>query len=340
MSSSLLEERYRRVLRMLPATYRQRWEEDMVAAFLEAAHAADPADPERVEFSSPGRGEVASVAALALRLRLGGDVAAPRAFAWGQAVRRVALVGLLIHATGAVTGVLLMAWLSHRLPWPTAVPDGWAPTRWDSLLNLVTLLWLPAYLAVLHGYRRAGGILAVVAFAPTVIFTVLSLAADPGASPLSQAAWLLFATLPVLALAAFHQGAPPIAPRPWLIALPAGLGLSFLVALLGQAAADRIPLIDPPGLWATGLTAAALTRLARAPHWALALAVLAGATLGLRLVTLLEFLGYAGAAPGRSAFVAVAVAESVALLIATAALAARAARTLRRLPRGEVRLPA
>lgn len=333
--SSLLEQRYRRALRLLPAAYRQRWEEDMVAAFLEAAHAADPDDPEGVEISSPSRGELASVAALAVRLRLGGDAAAPRAFAWGEAVRRVALTGLLIHAAGAVTGVVLTAWLSNRLPWPTVVPGDWSPTRWDTLFNLVELLWLPAYLALLHGHRRVARILALAAFAPILISTVTSLAADPGAYPMSHAAWLLFAALPVGALAAFHQGAPPVATRPWLIALPVATGPVLLLALLGPAAADRVPLIDSPGLWAAGLTAAGLTPLRRAPHWALALALFAGAALGLRLLTVTDFLGQAGAAPGQSAFVAVAVAETAALLITTATLATRAARTLRRLPPGE-----
>lgn len=134
-----------------------------------------------------------------------------------------------------------------------------------------------------------------------MISTVTSLAADPRAYPLTSAYWLLFAALPVLTLAAFHHGAPPIAPRPWLVALPAGIVLTFLLAPLGQLAADRVPLIDLPGLWAVGLTVAALTRAARSPHWPTALALLAAAALGLRLVTLLEFLGHAGTAAGRSA---------------------------------------
>jgi hypothetical protein len=33
---SRIEERYRFVLRLLPVSYRQRWEEDMVASFLES----------------------------------------------------------------------------------------------------------------------------------------------------------------------------------------------------------------------------------------------------------------------------------------------------------------
>jgi hypothetical protein len=39
-----LEQRYRRVLRLLPGYYRQRWEEDMVAAFLDSWTSGDPED--------------------------------------------------------------------------------------------------------------------------------------------------------------------------------------------------------------------------------------------------------------------------------------------------------
>ena len=41
MSGDLdLEQRYRRVLRLLPGYYRDKWEEDMVAAFLDSAATA------------------------------------------------------------------------------------------------------------------------------------------------------------------------------------------------------------------------------------------------------------------------------------------------------------
>jgi hypothetical protein len=68
-----LEQRYRLVLRtLLPASYRKLWEEDMVATFLESM---DSDDAEAAEFLAdygrPGWSEVASVAALAVRLRLG-----------------------------------------------------------------------------------------------------------------------------------------------------------------------------------------------------------------------------------------------------------------------------
>ena len=38
-----LERRYRRVLRLLPGWYREQWEQDMVAAFLDGWLTGDPA---------------------------------------------------------------------------------------------------------------------------------------------------------------------------------------------------------------------------------------------------------------------------------------------------------
>ena len=62
MSGDLdLEQRYRRVLRLLPGYYRDKWEEDMVAAFLDTWLTGDPdEDSVTMEFDRPGWREVAS----------------------------------------------------------------------------------------------------------------------------------------------------------------------------------------------------------------------------------------------------------------------------------------
>jgi hypothetical protein len=99
-----LEQRYPRVLWLLPGYYRQRWEEDMVAAFLDSSLTGDPDEDECVlEFCRPGWQEVASVAGLAVRLYLGTAGAPRRYFAWGQAVRRAVLAVMLVHATRRIT---------------------------------------------------------------------------------------------------------------------------------------------------------------------------------------------------------------------------------------------
>lgn len=84
MSSGLdLEQRYRQVLRLLPGYYRDTWEEDMVAAFLDGWLTGDPdEDSVTMEFDRPSWPEVASVADLAARLYLGGAGTPRRYFAW------------------------------------------------------------------------------------------------------------------------------------------------------------------------------------------------------------------------------------------------------------------
>jgi hypothetical protein len=64
-----LEQRYLRVLRLLPGYYRRLWEEDMIAAFLDSWLTGDPETDDAVlEFCKPQWREVASVAGLAVRL--------------------------------------------------------------------------------------------------------------------------------------------------------------------------------------------------------------------------------------------------------------------------------
>src|ERR1700722_17109987 len=118
-----LERRYRRVLRLLPGWYREQWEQDMVAAFLDSWLTGDPERDECVlEFCKPGWAETASVACLAVRLHLGGP-GTPRRYAWGQALRRAVLAVLLVHAVLGVNVLVLLAWSPglavwlHLLPW-------------------------------------------------------------------------------------------------------------------------------------------------------------------------------------------------------------------------------
>jgi hypothetical protein len=100
--SSNLERRYRRVLRVLPGWYRQQWEEDMVAAFLDSwLTGNNEADEYISDAAGPGWAETASVTGLAVRLYLGGTGKPRRSFAWGQAARNAVLaVMLVLHVTG------------------------------------------------------------------------------------------------------------------------------------------------------------------------------------------------------------------------------------------------
>jgi hypothetical protein len=280
--SSLLEQRYRRALHILPGSYRSAWEEDLVATFMQRAYAAAPDDPEGVELSSPSRSELASVATLAVRLWLGGAGDAPRYFAWGEAMRRVALAGLLVYAAGGTVGVAVLIWVEQRMPGLGAPQD---TTRSAAPWTILNLLWVAAYLLLLYGHSRAARIMSWVAIVPILISTAARLAADQGAFVVSRTFELLFTVLPVIALAAFHQTAPHIERRPWLIGLPLGTALTFGVVVIGQPGVVPGVLVDWPTLWCAGVLGAAVWLLASSytrrreaggpsTPWVLAIAVL------------------------------------------------------------------
>ncbi|GAB1640577.1 hypothetical protein [Krasilnikovia sp. MM14-A1259] len=339
--SSLLEDRYRQVLRLLPADYRQAWEEDMVASFLEAAHTAAPDDPEGVEISRPTLAETASIAALAVRLRLGGAGAAPRPFAWGEAVRRFALVGLLAHAIGGLFGIVLAFWTVEQLPGAMPLTDTQPlfPSRWVALWSLSGLLWLPAYLAAVHGRHRAARVIAAVAFLPGLVGAIGRMTGDTSGVDIPQrVSWLVFDLLPVLALVAFGPDSPPMRARPWHLALPAGVALTVAVLLaadprLGQDV-HLLPLVDWPGLWCAGLLGLAVAhwsieRTRRSPVWPLTLVLLVAPVLVLRLVTLIDYVRFAASTDDATVPASIGTIQCVVLLAIGAAMAGVAARRLR-----------
>jgi hypothetical protein len=230
---SLLEDRYRYVLRLLPASYRAEREEEMVCAFLEGSGGLSDADNPRPRWS-----EIASVAALSLRVRLGGAGASPRFFAWGEAVRLVAVLGLFFHA------MMSCVWLGDFLRPPGVFgspsvdyraalgPAGSAERLWNIVQGLGGLLWIAAFASLVRGRPRAAKISAL-----------LALALQYGiAFPSGFVSWdyidmiailqsLLF-VVPVLALVAgFHRDAPRMHRSPWVAALPVGVGVPLYVIL-------------------------------------------------------------------------------------------------------------
>ena len=340
--TSLLEERYRRALRMLPASYRAAWGEDMVATFMERAYAATPDDPEGVELGTPSRAELASVARLAVRLWLGGVGAAPRYFAWGEAMRRIALVGLLANAIGATVSIAVLIWITRRYPGLPELAYDVPIDRWQLTLRIVDALWLPAYLALLYGRSSLARVLAWAALLPFVINTVGVSMGGHGPVGFSTVYVFAFYALPAVALAAFHESAPPFNRRPWWIALPAGAVITLGLVLLARPASPVGFVTDWPGLWCVAVTAAAAGLLIRSRFgrrqeapvvpWILALAVLGFAALGLRVTTLAYYQASAALAPEWSWVAAVDIAEAVAILLASTTMAVLAVRAVRRLP--------
>lgn len=340
---SVLEERYRSLLRLLPASYREVWEEDMVATFLQAI-ATDDADEADflADFGRPSLAEVVSVASLAARLRLGGVDAPPRTYAWGEAVRLVGLVGLLVNGVIGGAEIAMLLWAADRVPSlsgpPSALAAGPSPTLGDVVLTLGGVLWIGAYVALVLGHRRPANALAFLALIPFVVVVVWSTAAfaigrEPTTTPHLLSAWcvVLINTAAVAALAAFHRDAPAVARRPWLVAGVVGMAMVPLMATLTVAqSATLATLLDPPGLTCLAVVGAIVVSAGRGstPSWSIALSLLAGGALVLRLVSLLDY-GWHGVFGWGSAAITLALIQAVAVAGAGLWVGAVSSRALR-----------
>ncbi|SCG49716.1 hypothetical protein [Micromonospora coxensis] len=338
---SRLEERYRFLLRVLPAAYRQDWEDDMVAAFLDSMETDDPETTAYVaDYGRPSLSEVASIVSLAVRLRLGGADAPPRSYAWGQAVRLATLMAMLTHAVMVTASIAVTLWLSGKIAWlPTPAPElALTPssTIWRTTWDLAGYAWLPAYIALVLGHRRVAQAVALLAVVPPAITTAVEQAA--GDVPLSVSPWAmrLIDVFLLLAMAAFHHGAPPVQRRPWLVALPIGILLVPVPLFTIQAIEPALRLLDWPGLLCAAVTAAMVihltVRVSRGPSrtlpWSLAFTLLAVTTLALRAATLPDYHDQAQ----RRTLATIASVEVIAVLAVGVPLAVLAVRTLRRLP--------
>jgi hypothetical protein len=330
--SGNLERRYRRVLRLLPGYYREQWEDDMVAAFLDSWLTADPELDECVlEFCRPAWGEVASVAGLAGRLYLGGAGAPRRYFAWGQAIRGAVLALTLVQAVRGLDVLVLMAW-SRRLfdlPAPpaslvTALPGGVWPTTWLA----ASCTWIVVFVMLALGHYRTARVLAALAIVPDLV--ALLQAQFPGGwlSALGPwAFWVLLYLVPVLAMTAFHRDAPPATCWPWLLALPANYLLVVVPLLALRATGNYSWLPDFPGLCCILVALACLAHAPRAWSrqadgsgvWSLTLALLAAVAGAYRIVTLGDYLH-------DPHLITVSLAELLILLAAAALVAPDAAR--------------
>ncbi len=185
--SSPLEQRYRRILRLLPVGYRQAWEQDMVTSFLQSV---EDTRSQRLTL-----GERLSVVGLALRLRLNGSHATPRWALWYHVAYGMGLLVLLYQAVAATaTAGSTVAFIATSDitggPW-------YAPAL---LLQFVGLLWVPAFVCLVLRRAVAARILATTA-ALAVIGTTIALILDFAPLPfpfdpgnLSRLGWLLVST--------------------------------------------------------------------------------------------------------------------------------------------------
>jgi hypothetical protein len=283
-----LEQRYRRLLRLLPGWYRVQWEQDMVAAFLDSRLTGDPALDEHLSSAArPSGPEVASVAVLAVRLHLAGR-ATPRRHAWGQSLRRAVFAVVLVHAVLAVN-VLAFLWSRRLVGWLPAPPGSLVTAApggaWDLAYFLVSAAWIVIFVTLASGHY------------------------------------------PVLAMIAFRGDARPGARGLWLLALPAGYLLVYgaLWALLATGSSAWLP--DFPGLCCVLVGLACLAhaplawsrRAAGTGPWSLAMVLLAVIAGAYRIISLAGYLN-------EPHLIRVSLAELLILLTAAALVAPDAAR--------------
>jgi hypothetical protein len=329
--TTLLETRYRTVLRLLPAYYRRAREEEMVEVYLWDV------DQETQDQSRPTPGEVASVAALALRSRLAA-AGAPRPYALlGSVVRHFALFAVLLQAAAAVVDrVLGLTWASTH-----------SARDWDMFLSGFTgrgpltgvaevaewalpLLWTVGYFALLRDRRRLAQVSVLLAALPTLwpfAGPLVSELLPP--DPWFATATALFAWLPALALcAAFHRDAPAAV-------LPVGsAGLVFAACSVVMGASMVVLPAMADAVWApaTCFVVGALGWLVlrnrrtdqSAACGAVALAVLGLLLLAVRVAALYPWLGV----PVPFAFIGGALGQAAALTLLSVVLAVVARRDL------------
>jgi hypothetical protein len=250
----------------------------------------------------------------------------------GDAVRLVALVGLLVNAATGAVGVGSHLWLIGKLP-GFSQPDlllvplpGVVPmTR-----VLLVATALPAYLALVFGYRHTARLLASISIGTVVVAAVGNLFEG---YPLVAGRWLtiLLDVLIFATLWAHHGDSPPIPRRPWLLALPAATAFAALTFVVGVSFPVTWWLVDWSAICCVPITVGLVTHLAvrGRPEWSVALTMLAGVVLVQRLVTLPEFVGDATASQ-QPVVLAVGLAEVAALVAAGLPVAWLARRAWRR----------
>jgi hypothetical protein len=329
--SSDLERRYRQVLRLLPGWYREQWEQDMVAAFLDSWLTGDPAADEYIgKAASPGMAEIASVAGLAVRLHLSGP-ATPRRYAWGQALRRAVLAVLLVHAVLAIDILMFLEWSRRLVGWLPPPPGSLAVAPagvWDGVYYLGCVAWMVIFVLLALGRYRTARVLAALAIVPNLVALLQAQLTGIMPAPFGQwIFWVLVDLVPVLAMTAFRRDTPLAAPGPWLVAMPAGYVLVYGPLLALQATGNSAWLPDFSGLCCI---IAALACLAHAPRawsrqaagtglWSLTLVLLAVVAGAYRIVTLTNYLH-------DPHLINVSLAELLILVVAVALVAPDAAR--------------
>jgi hypothetical protein len=318
---------------MLPRWYRDDRADEMTATVL-----AERTDRVDLEYSWPGWNETGSVATLAIRTRLAGDRGPARALAWGQAVRLVALLGLLTFASTALGYYLARA----VVPGPLGFLNiGGPDPNWPGVASIVfDAAAVAAFVALVLGRRTTALALGAAAIGGLLAIRVARVAAGLDTwRLLTDAGLLLLLGVPVLCLLlGYHREAPPVAhARRWLAAAAALTLVSAAMITAQLTAAGPLGLSIPRWAFVLGTLAALATpRLAavrQSAGWMTALAI-SGTLLtaaGVQLSYYAVQLGRDAHLPGLGGYVMVTLIETAVVAAVTIAAAVAAERGLRRL---------
>ena len=202
-------QRYRRVLALLPRTFREQRGEEMLTTMLDGA-----ADASRYR---PSFGEWLSMLGFSLRLRCGAPGASPRARVVGENLRLVALLGLVFQAGTPRQLATLDAGPGIDAFLRQLGSQSWGPAAVAVYGLLVPCLTMAAFL---RGWRRTGLVLMI---ASSVVFLATFpwvFIVGPGAWRQNQCAMLVLCVIPLIAgLLGFHRDAPRVEqPRQWFAA--------------------------------------------------------------------------------------------------------------------------
>jgi hypothetical protein len=293
------------VLRLLPGWYRQRWEEDMVAAFLDGWLTGDPEADEYITWAAgPSWAEVASVAGLAVRLYLGGADAPRRNFAWEQGIRNAVLAVTLVQAVRGLDVLVLTSWSRHLFGWLPApranmavsTPGGVLP---PAVWYLVAYAWIVAFVLLVLRYYRTAQVIAALAIVPDLVWLLQGQFTDrlPTPSVGPWAFWVVLNLAPVLAMTAFHRDPAPTRHRWWLLALPANYLLVVVPLLALQMTGNAAWVPDFSGLYCILVSLACLVyapiawsrQAARSGVWSLTLVLLAADAGAYRIASLGDY---------------------------------------------------
>ncbi|MGW9433169.1 hypothetical protein ACWHA1_35250 [Streptomyces decoyicus] len=330
--TTVLEQRYRTALRLLPSYYRAEREEEMVETYL---HDIDEQDRDEMR---PAWGEVASIAALAIRTRMGAAGAPARYATLGATVRLFALLSVLLHAASALTDrVLFLTWFGgapapdRELPLGGFTGHGATPGLYQVTLWLLPLAWTVVYVALLRDHKRTAVVVAIIAALPDLASAIHDVGGGWGTVTVALAlATAMFSWLTVLALCCgFHCDAP----RARLPLESPGLAFMGGCVLIGAS------IVVWPEVGVTGgtggavfITAAAVWLVARSrspKHVADPALPLALATLG--LTVLLEqtlTLTFVLQAHAPASLIAASTVQAGIISVLTAALATTGTRSL------------